>query len=135
MEELRQRGLWRMVEDGGGGRRMSRTDRTSAIGNLQIAVTAFERQLGTLEEVPTAGLEEIKTAVDEVRLRIWTVLMAQNSKDSREYLERFRLRRAAENLQLLAFDVDAGRLKVTQKEAGELLTAIEEIEKRLRKVG
>ncbi len=114
---------------------MSRTDRTSAIGNLQIAVTAFERQLGTLEKVPTAGLEEIKTAVDEVRLRIWTVLMAQNSKNSQEYLDRFRLRRAAENLHLLAFDVDAGRLNVTQKEADELVKAIEEVEKRLRRVG
>src|SRR5712692_5453517 len=114
---------------------MSRTDRTSAIGNLQIAVTAFERQLGTLEKVPTAGLEEIKTAVDEVRLRIWTVLMAQNSKNSQEYLDRFRLRRAGENLHLLAFDVDAGRLNVTQKEADELVKAIEEVEKRLRRVG
>ncbi|HET9708242.1 MAG TPA: hypothetical protein VFP39_08055 [Gemmatimonadales bacterium] len=111
------------------------TDRLTAIGNLQIAVTAFERQLGALEEVPTAGLEEVKTALDDLRLRIWTVLMAQNSENSQEYLDRFRLRRAAETLQLLAFDVDAGRLKVTQKEAGELITAIEEIEKRLRKVG
>ena len=111
------------------------TDRLTAIGNLQIAVTAFERQLGALEEVPTAGLEEIKTALDDLRLRIWTVLMAQNSENSQEYLDRFRLRRAAENLQLLAFDVDAGRLKVTQKEADELLGAIEEVEKRLRRVG
>lgn len=110
-------------------------DRLTAIGNLQIAVTAFERQLGALEEVPTAGLEEVKTALDDLRLRIWTVLMAQNSENSQEYLDRFRLRRAAENLQLLAFDVDAGRVKVTQKEAGELLGAIEEIELRLRKVG
>src|SRR5690242_5634551 len=111
------------------------TDRLTAIGNLQIAVTAFERQLGALEELPTAGLEEVKTALDDLRLRIWTVLMAQNSENSQEYLDRFRLRRAAENLQLLAFDVDAGRLKVTEKEAGELITAIEEVEKRLRKVG
>ena len=114
---------------------MPQTDRLTAIGNLQIAVTAFERQLGALEEVPAAGLEEVKTALDDLRLRIWTVLMAQNSDNSQEYLDRFRLRRAAENLQLLAFDVDAGRLKVTQKEAGELLTAIEELEKRLRRVG
>ena len=71
----------------------------------------------------------------DVRLRIWTVLMAQNSKNSQEYLDRFRLRRAAENLQLLAFDVDAGRLNVTQKEADELVKAIEEVEKRLRRVG
>jgi hypothetical protein len=61
-------------------------------------------------------------------------LMAQNSANSQEYLDRFRLRRAAENLQLLAFDVDAGRLQVTQKEADELVRAIEEVEKRLRRV-
>ena len=113
---------------------MAQTDRLTAIGNLQIAVTAFERQLGALEEVPTTGLEEVKSALDELRLRVWTVLMAQNSENSQEYLDRFRLRRAAENLQLLAFDVDAGRLNVTQKEADELLGAIEELEKRLRKV-
>ncbi len=111
------------------------TDRLTAIGNLQIAVTAFERQLGALEEVPTPGLEEVKTALDDLRLRIWTVLMAQNSENSQEYLDRFRLRRAAENLQLLAFDVDAGRLQVTQKEADELITAIEELQKRLKKIG
>lgn len=114
---------------------MPQTDRLNAIGNLQIAVTAFERQLGALEDVPTAGLEEVKTALDDLRLRIWTVLMAQNSENSKEYLDRFRLRRAAENLQLLAFDVDAGHLNVTQKEADELLRAIEEVEKRLRRVG
>jgi hypothetical protein len=110
-------------------------DRLTAIGNLQIAVTAFERQLGALEEVPAAGLEEVKTALDDLRLRIWTVLMAQNSDNSQEYLDRFRLRRAAENLQLLAFDIEAGRLKVSKKEADELLKALEEIERRLRKVG
>jgi hypothetical protein len=113
---------------------VTKTDRLTAIGNLQIAVTAFERQLGALEDVPTAGLEEVKTALDDLRLRIWTVLMAQNSANSQEYLDRFRLRRAAENLQLLAFDVDAGRLQVTQKEADELVRAIEEVEKRLRRV-
>ena len=110
------------------------TDRLTAIGNLQIAVTAFERQLGALEDVPTAGLEEVKTALDDLRLRIWTVLMAQHSANSEEYLDRFRLRRAAENLQLLAFDIDAGRLNVSQKEADELSGAIAEVERRLSKV-
>ena len=114
---------------------MPQSDRLTAIGNLQIAVTAFERQLGALEDVPTSGLEEVKTALDDLRLRVWTVLMAQNAEDSAAYLDRFRLRRAAENLQLLAFDVDAGRLKVTQKEADELVRAIEELEMRLRKIG
>lgn len=112
---------------------MPSSDRLTAIGNLQLAVTAFERQLGALEEVPSDGLEEIKGAVDDVRLRIWTVLMAQNVKDSRAFLERFRLRRAAEMLQLLAFDVDAGQVRLTHREATDLTRAIEEIEKRLVK--
>ena len=114
---------------------MAQTDRLTAIGNLQIAVTAFERQLGALEEVPTAGLEEVKSALDELRLRVWTVLMAQNSTNSQDYLDRFRLRRAAETLQLLAFDIDAGRLQVSKKEVDELVKAIEELEQRLRRVG
>jgi hypothetical protein len=113
---------------------MPQTDRLTAIGNLQIAVTAFERQLGALEAVPTAGLEEVKTALDDLRLRIWTVLMAQNSANSQQYLDRFRLRRAAENLQLLAFDIDAGRLQVTKKESDELIGSIEELQKKLLKV-
>ena len=114
---------------------MAQPDRLTAIGNLQIAVTAFERQLGALEEVPTTGLEEVKSALDELRLRVWTVLMAQNSKNTQEYLDRFRLRRAAETLQLLAFDIDAGRLIASKKEVDELMKALEEIEMRLRKAG
>jgi hypothetical protein len=109
-------------------------DRATALGNLQVAVTAFERQLGALEDVPSAGLEEIKGAVDDVRLRIWTVLMAENAKDSRGFLERFRLRRAAEILQLIAADVDAGTLHLGHREATDLARAVEEIEKRLKKV-
>jgi hypothetical protein len=108
-------------------------DRPTALGNLQVAVTAFERQLGALEEVPSSGLEELKGAVDDVRMRIWSVLMAANSKDYRGFLERFRLRRAAENLQALAEDVDAGVLHLGHREATDLAKAVKEVEKRLKK--
>lgn len=113
---------------------MAGGDRSAALGNLQIAVTAFERQLGALEEVPSAGLEEIKGAVDDVRLRIWTVLMAENAQDSRVFLERFRLRRAAEILKLIAADVDAGTLQLAHREATDLAQAVKEIEKLLKRV-
>lgn len=109
-------------------------DRPTALGNLQVAVTAFERQLGALEEVPSSGLEELKGAVDDVRMRIWSVLMAANSKDYRGFLERFRLRRAAEHLQALAEDVDAGVLHLGHREATDLAKAVSEVAKRLRKV-
>ena len=109
------------------------SDRPTALGNLQVAVMAFERQLGALEEVPSSGLEELKGAVDDVRMRIWSVLMAANSKDYRGFLERFRLRRAAESLQALAADVDAGVLHLGHREATDLAKAVKEVEKRLRK--
>jgi len=109
------------------------SDRPTALGNLQVAVMAFERQLGALEEVPSSGLEELKGAVDDVRMRIWSVLMAANSKDYRGFLERFRLRRAAESLQALAADVDAGVLHLGHREATDLADAVKEVEKRLRK--
>jgi len=82
----------------------------------------------------SAGLEEVKGAVDDVRLRIWTVLMAENAKDSRVFLERFRLRRAAEILQILVADVDSGQLQLGHREATDLARAVSEVEKRLKKV-
>jgi hypothetical protein len=113
---------------------MTDSERAQALSNLQLAVTAFERQLGALEEVPQAGLEELKGAVDDVRLRIWSVLMAVNSEDYRGFLERFRLRRAAENLQALVVDVDAGVLNLAHREATDLAGAVKAVEKRLKKV-
>ena len=113
---------------------MSDSDRIAALGNLQIAVTAFERQLGALEEVPSAGLEEMKGAVDDVRMRIWSVLMASNSKDYSGFRDRYRLRRAAETLRVLASDVDAGSLRLGHREATDLAEAVQEVAKRLKKV-
>jgi chemotaxis methyl-accepting protein methylase len=112
---------------------MSDSDRAQALDNLQLAVTAFERQLGALEEVPQAGLEELKGAVDDVRMRIWSVLIAAQSGDYRGFLDRFRLRRAAETLQALAADVDAGVLRLGHREATDLAQAVKQVEKRLKK--
>ncbi|MGH7538029.1 MAG: hypothetical protein ACREMF_05305 [Gemmatimonadales bacterium] len=113
---------------------MSDSERTAALGNLQIAVTAFERQLGAAEDLPTAGLEELKRALDDVRLRLWSVLMATNSRDYRGFLERFRLRRAAEILNAVVADVDAGVLHLGHRETTDLANAVREAEQRLKRV-
>ena len=113
---------------------MTDSDRTTALGNLQIAVTAFERQLGALEDLPPDGLQELKAAVDEVRLRLWGVLMAANSQDYRVFHERFRLRRAADTLRGLVTDVDSGTLRLGHHEAAELTAAVGELAKRLEKI-
>ena len=113
---------------------MSDRDRRAAMGNLQIAVTAFERQLGALEQLPSVGLEELKGAVDEVRMRIWSVLMAAKSDDYPGFRDRYRLRRAAETLRGLAVDVDAGTLQLGHREATDLAAAVQDLQKRLKNV-
>lgn len=113
---------------------MSDQDRIAALGNLQIAVTAFERQLGALEELPVAGMEEMKGAVDEVRMRIWSVLMAATSGDYPGFRDRYRLRRAAETLRGLTADVDAGTLQLGHREATDLAAAMQELQRRLKNV-
>ena len=113
---------------------MSETDRTTALGNLQIAVTAFGRQLGEAEHLPPAGLEELKGAVDDVRHRIWSVLMASNTEDYSGFRDRYRLRRAAEVLRSLVADVDSGALKLGHRESTDLSSAMRDLAKRLEKV-
>jgi hypothetical protein len=113
---------------------MSDTDRTTALGNLQIAVTAFGRQLGAVENLSPDGLEELKRAVDDMRMRIWSVLMAENSHDYRGFTDRYRLRRAADSLLTLVADVDTGALRLGHREAADLAAAVRELGKRLGKV-
>ena len=113
---------------------MTDNDRATALGNLQIAVTAFGRQLGAAGNLSPDSLEELKGAVDDVRLRLWSVLMAENSQDYRGFIERYRLRRAAESLRALVADVDIGVLRLGHHEAAELAAAVQELGKRLEKI-
>jgi len=113
---------------------MTDHERATALGNLRLAVTAFERQLDAAEHVSPGGLEELKGAVDEVRLRIWSVLMAENSDDYRGFLERYRLRRAAEIVRGLVNDVDAGTMRLGHHEAAELAAALQDLAQRLEKI-
>jgi hypothetical protein len=113
---------------------MSDTDRPTALANLQVALTALSRQLAAVETLSPEGLEELKVAVDDVRLRLWSLLMASSAKDSRGFLERFRIRRAAENLRTLVEEVDAGVLRLGHQEATELSAATKELQQRLAKV-
>jgi hypothetical protein len=61
-------------------------------------------------EVPPEELPEFKSTVDEIRLRVWTLLAAAGADAPRATAERFRLRRAAEFCGALAEDLAAGRL-------------------------
>lgn len=82
------------------------------------SLQATEAQLSH-GDIPLAGLDEIKVAIDDVRLRVWAILAATKAEDP-EALERFRLRRAADVCRSIADDLETGRLHIHDKELDRL---------------
>ncbi len=83
------------------------------------------------------GLEELKSGLDDLRLRTWSLLTAASSDDPHAFQERFRTRRGREMCQALTTDVRTGRLSGRQSElpdlgaaARELATAVKEVTKK-----
>src|SRR6187551_3806838 len=65
-------------------------------------VTTISSTLRTLEQQvadgqrDAPGLEDLKSALDDLRLRAWGLLMATNETDYASFQERFRIRRTKE---------------------------------------
>jgi hypothetical protein len=124
----------------------TRTTRGTPLpGSEAVASTGFEREIEAIQAalqsiedrlapaaIPPEALGDIKSAVDDIRLRVWAVMQAANSRGGQAALERFRLRRAIEICHSLAEDLAAGRmgaahpgLPVLQHLARRLADAIE----------
>jgi hypothetical protein len=110
---------------------MAQSTRTTALNRMHQAVKELTDQLELISGHPPEGLEDLKSSVDEVRLRLWGVLMSSSAHGEKDFSERFRLRRAAEILQGLLADVEAGRVKLTSKEAADLGVVAREIGRRV----
>ncbi|MCI0460984.1 MAG: hypothetical protein L0Z62_28895 [Gemmataceae bacterium] len=88
----------------------------------------------------TAGLEEFKSALDDLRLRTWSLLTAISSDDPHGFQERFRTRRGMELCRALSTDVRTGRLSGRQADlaglgaaAQDLASAVKETTRKPRK--
>ncbi len=99
---------------------MPHSERTNALNRMHLAVKELTDQVKLIAANPPDGLQDLKSAVDDVRLQLWGVLMSCSAQGEKDFNERFRLRRAGEILQGIVNDVDAGRLKLVSKEAAEL---------------
>lgn len=99
----------------------------AALNHMHAAAKQLMDQLQVVGDETPPGLEDLKSAVDEVRLRLWGVLMAAHSPDDRGFGERFRLRRATEILQHILQDAQAGRVSLGQREGAELGVAAREL--------
>ena len=67
----------------------------SVLGEFRVAIQAMTHKLEETTDLPSEGLADLKGAVDEVRIRLWGILMARDTSDYHGFTGRFRMRRAA----------------------------------------
>jgi hypothetical protein len=104
-------------------------------------VATFNTLLETIEarvaggQVAREAVADFKSSVDDLRLRLWSVLGTGSANDYRAFQERFRLRRAREICRGLEDDLQAGALNPRHDElrplgqaAGSLAGRIERLE-------
>ena len=85
-------------------------------------VTTLTAMLDTLEQqvgrgdLSTPGLAEFKSALDDLRLRTWSLLAAANADDPHAFQERFRTHRGTEMCRALSTDLRTGKLSGRQSD-------------------
>lgn len=107
------------------------SSRNAAFTRMHVAVKELADLIQSMGSQSPEGLADLKSAVDDVRLRLWGVMMAVSSPTDKTFGDRFRLRRAAEILQGIMADAAAGRLSLTHKEAAELGVVARELGRRV----
>src|SRR4051812_20090502 len=76
---------------------------------LNATLKAIESRLAR-GQAPVEGLEDFKSALDDMRLRLWGLLSAAGGDDFKGFQERFRIRRATEMCRGLSGDLGTGAL-------------------------
>ncbi|HET7111211.1 MAG TPA: hypothetical protein VFI41_10070 [Gemmatimonadales bacterium] len=105
---------------------MAPEDLSDELQKMRAALQAIEQRLQA-KSVPISGVQDLKSGVDELRLRLWAILSASNNPDPSSTLERFRLRRATEILDSIHADIVSGKLRTSHKEVGMLVERAERI--------
>jgi hypothetical protein len=96
-------------------------------------VATLNNMLSTLEaqvksgDPGTAGLAEFKGALDDLRLRTWSLLSAVNQDDPHAFQERFRTHRGTEMCRALTTDLRTGKLSSRPPDLPALGTAAQEL--------
>jgi hypothetical protein len=95
---------------------------------LNSTLKAIELRLAR-GQVPVDGLEDFKSALDDMRLRLWGLLSAAGGDDYRGFQERFRIRRANEMCRGLSGDLRGGSVSGRHAELAGLHDAAVELGK------
>lgn len=80
--------------------------------------------------VPPGGLADLKSALDDARLRVWAAISAAGAADAEAVLLRFRLRRATEICTAVLRDLESETLGQHQSELLELRAVAQQLAER-----
>jgi len=96
------------------------------IATLNITLSEVEGRLAG-GQTPVQELEDCKSALDDVRLRLWGLLSAAGGDDYKGFQERFRIRRATEMSRGLGGDLRTGAISGRHRELAGLKEAANEL--------
>jgi hypothetical protein len=103
------------------------------VPSICATLQAVEAQLSA-PGVPREAVEDVKRAVDDLRLRVWANLTASGAPDPEAVLLRFRLRRAIDMCHQVNQDLNGYPLGANQREVLELLALTRHLVQRLTDV-
>ncbi len=100
------------------------------LATLNSTLGAIEVRLA-LGHAPVEGLEDFKSALDDMRLRIWGLLSASGGADAKGFQEQFRIRRATDMCRALGGDLHAGSISGRHRELSGLRAAATELAEKI----
>jgi hypothetical protein len=102
------------------------------VTSIRLTLQAVEAQVGS-GRIQKGALDDLKSAVDEIRLRIWAIMSAAAERSDGLALERFRLRRAIEFCDSLNREFEDGTMQATHRECVTLKTSLDRLAAHLTK--
>jgi hypothetical protein len=101
------------------------------LGELRTTILTMAGRLESAHDLPKEGIADLKQAVDDLRIRLWGILMAGDAGDYQGFAGRFRMRRAAECCRGIDQDVSAGHIRPDSLESKMLYAAARQLASRL----
>jgi hypothetical protein len=105
---------------------MSAPSFVDQVATLNVTLNGIEERLAG-GQAAVEELENFKSALDDVRLRLWGLLSAAGGDDFKGFQERFRIRRATEMARGLGADLRSGILSARHRELAGLREAATEL--------
>ena len=102
------------------------------VNSIRLTLQAVEAQVGN-GKIQKGALDDLKSAVDEIRLRIWAIMSAAAEGSDGLALQRFRLRRAIEFCDSLNQEFVDGTISARHRECAILASVLAKLSENLAK--